>query len=203
MDFFRGCFLKLQGDIVSRGSCWEDKTSTCHVALIKANDKKHMQVFWCFWPLIEKRSTINSPLEWQGRGVHLDVCVRVDPDLQRTFKVKTCSLHLCNVKDALFQTGWPEKSQGCSEFASIFFYFFFLFLYFFPEEDGSRVWSDMRRWTSFPHRRLPSSISPPPPLSWSFNSGCVSGLSGMNIVSVPQNQPYWIMSRALCEMPSG
>lgn len=80
---------------------------------------------------------------------------------------------------------------------------FRIFLYFFPEEDESRVWSDMRRWTSFPHRRLSSSISPPPPLSWSFNSGCVSRLSGMNIVSVPQNQPYWIMSRALCEMPSG
>lgn len=100
-----------------------------------------------------------------------------------------------------FQTGWPEISQDCSEFASSFFFFFFL--YFFPEEDESRVWSDMRRWTSFPPRRLSSSISPPPPLSWSFNSGCVSRLSGMNIVSVPQNQPYWIMSRALCEMPSG
>lgn len=123
MDFFRGSFLKLQGILYHGVVVRRIKTSTCHVALIKANDKKYMQVFWCFWPLIEKQSPIDSPLEWQGRGVHLDVCVRVDPDLQRTFKVKTCSLHQCNVKDALFQTGWPEKSQDCSEFASFFFVF--------------------------------------------------------------------------------
>lgn len=45
MDFFRGCFLKLQGILYHGVVVRKIKTSTCHVALIKANDKKHMQVF--------------------------------------------------------------------------------------------------------------------------------------------------------------
>lgn len=143
----------------------------------------------CF-ELQQRNQEINYLLAWWGRGVHLYVCVWVCVWLcwpRSTQDIQGQNFVCCSdtkVKDDLFQPGRPEISQYCAESFSFWFISF---------RKWMKVWSVVRRWTSFPPLSLLL-------LLWSSNSGCVSRLSGINIVAVPQNQPCWIMSRALCEM---
>lgn len=204
MTFFRGCLLTLKAMIVLNQQIF--------VALFKPKDRNiSANLIYCLneeicsnvflsnmFSLVfglQQRNRGRSIIYWHDGGgelISMFVCVClcvfgwVDLDRQRTFKVKTL------IAAAMQSERWTFSVWTAKNTAVLLrkFWFWFVFL-----QKGMKVWWDVRGWTSFPQRRLL--------LLWSSNSGCVSRLSGINIVSVPQNQPRWIMSRALCEIPSG